>query len=283
MTFHEPMLLEHAERPFDDERYVFEPLIDGHRLLLSLNRGRVALYTRHHYEVTQQYPELHNVPVVEACDVVLDGEVARTDEDGRFDFDLLMERFKATKHTKIRELSKTKPVHYFVFDILYYNGEDMRLRPLWERQQLLHSILQPNAFYSLMLSVEGKGKALFELAQQRNLGGIVAKNKHSKYVGKRSLDWLKIINYTYVNVDLVGYRKNQFGWLAQYQGQTVGVIELAVPPAARRAFFSIVEQIKCAEDRDFIYIHPHFKAQVRARHWSKDGKLRAPEFVEFVV
>ncbi|MBD3918189.1 ATP-dependent DNA ligase [Paenibacillus sp. PR3] len=283
MTFYEPMLLEQADHPFDDERYVFEPLIDGHRLLLSLNKGKVTLYTRHHYEVTRQYPELHNIPVIEACDVVLDGEVARSDEDGKFDFELLMERFRAAKPARIRENSKTKPVHYYVFDILYYNGEDMRLRPLWERKLLLHRILQPNAFYSLMLCVEENGKALFDLMQQRNLGGIVAKNRNSKYVGKRSSDWLKIINYTYVNVDLVGYRKNQFGWLAHYQGHSVGVIELAVPPVARKAFFSIAEQIKCAEDRDFVYIQPHLKAQVRTRHWSRDGMLRAPEFVDFVV
>lgn len=283
MTFYEPMLLEEVEHPFDDERYVFEPKIDGHRLLLSLNKRKVTLYTRHNYEVTRQYPELHNVPVVEDCDVVLDGEVARSDEEGRFDFDLLMERFRASKWPRIREYSKTKPVHYYVFDILYYNGEDLRHRPLWERKLLLHQILQPNAFYTPMLSIAGKGKALFDLIQQRNLGGIVAKKSNSKYAGKRSSDWLKIINYTYVNVDLVGYRKNRFGWLAQYQGQSVGVIESAVPSAARKAFFRVAEQIKCAEDRDFIYIEPHFKAQVRTRHWGRDGMLRTPEFVDFVV
>ncbi|GMK40673.1 hypothetical protein PCCS19_37290 [Paenibacillus sp. CCS19] len=147
----------------------------------------------------------------------------------------------------------------------------------------MQKILQPNPFYSVMFSAEGNGKILFDLVRQRNLGGIVAKHKNSKYVGNRSSDWLKIINYLYVNVDLVGYRKNQFGWLAHYQGQSVGVIELSVPLVARKAFFTIAAQITCAEDRDFVYIQPHFKAQVRTRNWTRNGMLRAPEFVDFVV
>ncbi|PWW06276.1 DNA ligase-1 [Paenibacillus cellulosilyticus] len=281
--FVEPMLLEKIERPFDDERYLFEPKIDGHRLLLSLNKGKVTLYTRHSHEVTRQYPELHNVPVIKDCDVILDGEVARMDEEGWFDFELIMERFRASKSTKIREYAQSKPVHYYVFDILYYNGEDVRSKPLWERKLLLQKIMQPNAYYSLMLNVEAHGKALFDLMKQRNLGGIVAKKRDSKYVGERSSDWLKIINYTYVNVELTGYRKNQFGWLAQYQGKTVGVIEFAVPSMARKAFYSIAQQIKCAEDRDFVYIQPPLKAQVRTRNWTKNGMLRTPEFVDFVV
>ncbi|GFN30804.1 ATP-dependent DNA ligase [Paenibacillus xylaniclasticus] len=281
--FVEPMLLEKVDKPFDDERYVFEPKIDGHRLLLSLNKGKVTLYTRHNNDVTRQYPELHNVPTSEDCDVILDGEVARLDENGWIDFELIMERFKTSKSTKIRKYSKTKPAHYYVFDILFYNGEDMRSKPLWERKLLLKRILQPNAFYSLMLSIETNGKALFDLMKQRNLEGIVAKKRNSKYAGKRSSDWLKIINYTYVNVELTGYRKNQFGWLAQYQGKPVGVIELTVPSVARKAFFGIAQQIKCAEDRDFVYIQPHLKAQVRTRNWTKNGMLRTPEFVDFIV
>src|SRR6476620_848114 len=93
-----PMLLEKTEEPFDDERYLFEPKIDGHRLILSMENGIVRLFTRHNNEATTQYPELHNVPIEDNSDVVLDGEVACINpEKGSIDFEMVMERFMKKK------------------------------------------------------------------------------------------------------------------------------------------------------------------------------------------
>lgn len=81
MEFISPMLLEQAESPFSDGRYVFEPKIDGHRLLLSRSNGGTRLYTRHNNDVTSIYPEL----ISNGPDIVLDGEIAVMDPDtGRF-------------------------------------------------------------------------------------------------------------------------------------------------------------------------------------------------------
>jgi DNA ligase-1 len=51
-----PMLLEKREDPFNDERYVFEPKIDGHRMIISIENGKVQLFTRHNNEVTRNTP-----------------------------------------------------------------------------------------------------------------------------------------------------------------------------------------------------------------------------------
>ncbi|MGE7056263.1 ATP-dependent DNA ligase, partial [Paenibacillus glucanolyticus] len=71
--FIDPMLLATVPAPFSDSRYIYEPKIDGHRLLFSQQSGRIRLYTRHETECTQQYPELL-VPFDD--DILLDGEVA---------------------------------------------------------------------------------------------------------------------------------------------------------------------------------------------------------------
>jgi len=105
----------------------------------------------------------------------------------------------------------------------------------------------------------------------------------SKYVGQRSVDWLKIINYTYATVQIAGYRKNQFGWLAQYEGRPVGTIELAVPTEHKRAFYGLADRLKVGEDRDYVYVEPKINARVRFRNWTRAGMLRSPEFVEFVI
>lgn len=281
--FIEPMLLEKREVPFDDSRYIFEPKIDGHRLILSFIDSQVRLYTRHKTEVTQQYPELHLVPVEPGCSVILDGEVARMDDSGWIDFEAVMERFKLTKAAKIREAVITKPVHYYVFDVLHYNGIDMRNRPLMERKALLMQILTANAFYSPVFSVENTGITLFDTIKARHLEGIVAKRKDSVYVCRRSDKWLKIINYQYADVHIAGYRKDQFGLLAHENGRPAGIIELAVPSAHKKAFYGAAKTIVTGEDRNYVYVQPLIKARVRFRNYYKSGLLRSPEFVEFIV
>jgi DNA ligase 1 len=165
-----PMLLEKTEEPFDDERYLFEPKIDGHRLILSMENGIVRLFTRHNNEVTTQYPELHNVPIEDNSDVVLDGEVACINpEKGSIDFEMVMERFMKKKPMSIMEAVVRQPVHFFVFDILRYKGEDLRGLPLIERKILLEQVLSANNFISPLMRVESTGVSLFEAIRHLNL------------------------------------------------------------------------------------------------------------------
>ncbi len=279
-----PMLLEKRESPFDDERYLFEPKIDGHRLILSMENGIVRLYTRHNNEVTRQYPELHNVPIEDNNDVVLDGEVACLNpENGLIEFELIMERFMKKKPMAIMEAAVRKPVHFFVFDILRYKGEDLRGRPLMERKMLLDQVLSANHYISPLMRVDDTGISLFEAIREKKLEGIVAKRKTSKYVGRRHPSWIKIINYTYAEVKVVGYRKNQFGWLLQHRDRTVGVLELAVPSAHKKAFYGVSKGLVTGEDRNYVYVKPSIAARVRFRNWTRAGMLRTPEFVDFVI
>lgn len=281
--FIQPMLLEKIEKPFDDARYIFEPKIDGHRLLLTLTNGVVQLYTRHGNDVTKQYPELHNVPV-NCPDIVLDGEVAYTNPTtGAIEFETVMERFRLNKAPKIREAMKRLPVQYYVFDVLSVNNKDVRGKTFLERRSILNEVLTENNYYRKVLQVDGTGVALFETIKDHQLEGIVAKRKDSRYVSRRSSNWQKIINYQYAEVVIAGYRKNQFGWLAHYEGQSVGIIELAVPTAHKKAFFNVAKSIVTGEDRDYVYLQPQIKAKVRFRNWYKSGMLRTPEFVDFVL
>lgn len=282
--FWPPMLAEKRDDPFDDERYMFEPKIDGHRLILSMHNGIVQLYTRRGIDVTRQYPELHRVPIADNSDVVLDGEVACFNrETGKFDFELVMERYQARGPLNIQMGSVGNPAHYFVFDMMRYKGEDLRARPLAERKALLEKVLTDNAHFSRLLTVDGTGIALFRAIRAKNLEGIVAKRKDSVYTRGRSDSWLSIINYRTAVVEIAGYRKNQFGWLARHNGRTVGLIELPVPPAYRQAFYGVARAIVTGEDWDYVYVEPRIRAQVRFRSWSRSGLMREPEFVDFVV
>ncbi|MDQ0114337.1 ATP-dependent DNA ligase [Paenibacillus harenae] len=276
------MLLQKKEEPFDDERYIFEPKIDGHRLILVRSGGKVKLYTRHENDVTARYPELHDVPV--SCgDVILDGELAYMEPNtGDICFETTMRRFQM-KGPKIKQGMLQYPVRFFVFDVLNVDGKDVRGLPLMERKAILDNIFFENEYYKRVMHVKGEGNALFSIIKERGLEGIVAKRKDSTYVGRRSDAWLKMINYTYAEVNLAGYRKTEFGWLALYNGRPAGVIELAVPAAHRKAFYSVAKSIVTGEDKNFVYIEPKIRAKVRFRNFNKSGLLRSPEFVDFVM
>ncbi|MCA0754765.1 hypothetical protein KP806_06855 [Paenibacillus sp. N4] len=196
--FCKPMLMTEREEPFDDARYLFEPMIDGHRLQLEFTGGRPKLLTRHNNDVTRQYPELHNVPLVKPADVILDGEVAYVNPDtGAAEFRTLIERYRLKKGPAIRDAKKSFPVLFFVFDILHYDGADLREKPLLERKELLDRILEDNAYYKKLLYVEGAGKDLFELVKKSKLEGMVCKRKDSLYEEGKADDWLKVMNRNY--------------------------------------------------------------------------------------
>lgn len=76
---------EKRESPFNDNRYVFEPKIDGYRMIISIQNRDVRLYTCHHNDVTRNYPELLDVAIADDSDAVFDGEVVYQsgDEDLR--------------------------------------------------------------------------------------------------------------------------------------------------------------------------------------------------------
>jgi len=283
-VFLSPMLLMQADVPFDDDRYIYEPKIDGHRLIHSLENGKSALYTRSNQDITKQYPELHCVPVIDNSDIVLDGEVACIDPDsGAIDHDLVMERYRMKKWLSIREGVVRQPVHYFVFDILRYKGEDLRNRALTERKSILAEVLSPNAYFSPLPAIDGAGTALFQAIQEKNLEGIVAKRKDSFYVSGRNPDWQQIINYRYIDCPIIGYRKNQFGWLLDDRGHRAGVIEMNVPSAYKKAFQGVAGSIAVGEDKDFVYVKPEIRARIRYRSRMRDGRLRKPEFVDFAL
>lgn len=284
--FISPMLLETAHSPFSHSNYIFEPKIDGHRLLFSQQKGNIRLYTRHETDCTGQYPELL-FPFDD--DIILDGEVACTDlETGTIDFELVMNRFQAKKAEKIKQLTTIQPVTYVVFDILQYKGKDLRKMPLMMRKEILSGIQMPNKHFGVIPFIETDGEALFTQMEAQELEGMVGKKRNSIYESRRSASWQKVINWTYAEVFITGYRKDEFGWLTSVvtesgRFRSTGIIELGVSPNAKNAFYGVSKTLVTFEDKDFVYLEPRIRARVKTRNWTKKGMLRSPVFVEFIL
>ncbi|XID93547.1 ATP-dependent DNA ligase [Paenibacillaceae bacterium WGS1546] len=284
--FQPPMLPQKKDRPFNDERYIFEPAVDGYRLQLSLENGTARLYTRYGNDVTDRYPELHRVPLEDGADALLDGSIACLDPaTGSFDIELLAARSKLVKPMSVLEASVSLPVHYFVFDLLRYKGRDLRSVPLEERRRLLGRVLDRNRRIAPLPYVDTDGVSLHEEMAKNKAGGIVAKAKKSVYENGPSGDWLHIPYYEHAVVQIVGYRQNQFGWLIRHRGRDVGLLgkENGVPAAYINAFYGIAKCLSPREGGNFVYVEPRIEARIRYRGWTREGKFREPEFVDFVA
>jgi len=281
-----PMLLETAKAPFDSSDHIFEPKIDGHRMIYSRVNGEVRLYTRKETDVTLKYPEL--LAGIEE-DVILDGEVAQIDrETGLISFEALNDRFQLRQAHKTEAAARTNPVCLIVFDILWYRGNDVRMLPLLRRKELMAGLRIDNPNISIIPYFEEKGIDLFASIQERGMEGIVAKEKASRYsTGRRVNKWQKVINWTYVDVVITGYRTSEFGWLAALpEGDDLrpaGVIEFGVSPAHKTAFYEVARSIESGSYKDTVYVEPLLRAKVKTRHMMRNGTLRSPVFIEFLA
>ncbi|TDG00901.1 RNA ligase family protein [Paenibacillus piri] len=274
-----PMLLHKSDSVPAGGGYIHQLKLDGHRCILSYSKTKgFRLFTRHQNDCTRQYPEITRAEL-DADEVVLDGELVAI-VDGKPCFETLMERFQARK--SIDRLTVSKPVSFAAFDILYLNGRDLTKLKLADRLYILKQVITPSIVITICDSFDD-GVQLFNATKQLGLEGIVSKSRDSLYhLDTRSSNWIKVKNYLYDVVQIGAIRKAEFGWSLLKDGCYVGYTEL-VPPAERRAFSNIAQQLVRGEDKNWIYLHPHIKCKVKFQCYTKHNLLRTPSFVEFVI
>lgn len=177
------MLASSAREPFDDPDWLFEIKLDGYRCIAEVEKGKVRIYSRNNISFNQRFPDIARALESIDRDAVFDGEVVALDDKGRSYFQLLQNQQRTGQGN----------VSYFLFDLLYLDGRDLRKLPLVTRKEILRNLLPdlPNIRYSD--HIPEYGKEFFELARQNNLEGILAKRSNSQYLtGKRTRDWLKV-------------------------------------------------------------------------------------------
>ncbi|MGA2095064.1 MAG: DNA ligase D [Candidatus Acidiferrum sp.] len=186
-----PMLATIGNRAFSDPNWLFEIKWDGVRALAWIESGSLTLRARSGADITQRYPELAILPkTLAARQAIIDGEIAALDARGHSDFGLLQERMHV--RSPAEALVSRVPATYFVFDLLYCDGYDLRKSPLIERKQLLQRLLHATERVRFSDHQVEHGKELFDLAKENSLEGIIAKRLDSRYVSERSTNWLKL-------------------------------------------------------------------------------------------
>ena len=188
-----PMLLGEVDKPFDDDEYIYEIKYDGVRSLVFVNNGQVVVRNRYGVDITEMFPEIKVLNKYFKEDVIFDGEIIMF-ENGNVSFSKLQKRIHLKNKKTIDYLSKTNPVVFVCFDILY-NGIDLINLGLDKRKEILEKY-EDNDIFIKSKYVKKDGKKLFNIVKKMNMEGIVAKKINSKYqINTRSEDWLKIKNY----------------------------------------------------------------------------------------
>ena len=299
-----PMLASIIDKPFDDPNWLFEIKWDGYRAVAFIDNENTRLLSRNHNDLLPRYPELRNLPkFVKAKTAILDGEVVVLDDNGRPSFSLMQQRTGIRHHGRQAAPNADLPILYYVFDLLYLDGFDLRRVTLDERKRLLSEVLGSEEIVRYSDHYPGQGSALFEAAKQKGLEGIVAKKRNSCYEERRSHEWLKIKITQTVDCVVGGYTdpdgaRQYFGSLVlglyneKKQLIHVGQAGTGFNQSTLKQIAQVLKEIEADKNpftgpvdaKKIHWVKPARVAEVKFSEWTHetaDGgmKLRAPVFL----
>ncbi len=186
-AFVAPTLATLRERAPDGAAWVHEIKLDGYRIQSRLDDGEVALLTRKALDWAERFTRVADaVKALSASNALIDGEVVVLNEHGVSDFSGLQNALKEGEANRF---------HYYAFDLMHLDGEDLRGRQLIERKQLLKQLIDdsPDAQDMIRYSehFEEDGPLVLDHACKMHLEGIISKRRDAPYVSGRSDTWVK--------------------------------------------------------------------------------------------
>jgi bifunctional non-homologous end joining protein LigD len=182
--FMAPALAMLAETAPSGDNWIHEIKFDGYRIQAHLDDGKVKLFTRNGHDWTRKFPSIAAaITKLPAQSAIIDGELVVDGEDGVSSFSLLQRAIKAGHDAEMT---------YYVFDLLYLDGVDLRVSPLNERKSALAKVVAraPIAI-RLSQSIDEPGPLLLKHACKMRLEGIVSKRADAAYRSGRGHDWIK--------------------------------------------------------------------------------------------
>ncbi|MGP7999191.1 MAG: non-homologous end-joining DNA ligase [Streptosporangiaceae bacterium] len=174
---------------FSDPAWIYERKLDGERCLTFRDGVGLRLMTRNQKVVSSTYPELTEaLSAQRASDFIVDGEVVAF-AAGQTRFAQLQQRMQVGHPAP--ELLREVPVTYYIFDVMWADGTDLRSLPLLERKQHLHSLLSWAGPLRYTEHRVRDGEQYYTEACRQGWEGLIAKRADAPYRPGRTKDWLK--------------------------------------------------------------------------------------------
>ncbi len=188
--------------------WLYELKFDGYRLLARLEDGQAWCLTRNGHDWTSKMPALaQSLRALQLEGCWLDGEIVVLNAQGIPDFQLLQRAFEGRGKRAAASADSTtalSTIIYYVFDMPFYKGHDLRAVPLVERRALLQRVLQgvldsskasKNQLYDTLRfseTFDAPSKDLVLSACKLGLEGLMGKRADAPYQSGRSADWVKL-------------------------------------------------------------------------------------------
>jgi bifunctional non-homologous end joining protein LigD len=294
----EPQLATLASSPPVGGRWIVETKFDGYRLLARIAQGRVALITRGGHDWTDRLRPLADALGKLGPDSAwLDGEIVVLDERGVPDFNALQNAIDGRRN---------EDIVYFVFDLPFHAGRDLRRVPLAARRAVLRELIgEGSARMRFSADFDAPPAQMLRAACGVGLEGIIVKRADAPYVGTRSDTWLKLKCEQRQEFVVVGFTdransKDEVGGLLlayHEQGQLryAGSVGTGWDAATGRDLHRRLSKIEVdAPALDAVqvrpgrwsrrapgserWVKPQLVAEVSFTEWTPDGHVRHPVF-----
>ena len=279
--------------------WIWEIKHDGYRALAVKSRTGLTLFSRRKKSFNKQFPHIVESLADLPEETVVDGEIVAIDDAGRSDFNLL-QNFRA----------EAGRIHYYVFDLLCWDGHNVSRLPLIERRELLKYLFGSRE-NGIRVSdyIEATPKDLMSAAREQGLEGIIGKRKDSPYQpGKRSGAWIKYRVNRGQELVIGGYFPGPHGFDSLIVGYYDGGKSMYVArtrngfvPASRRQVFSKLkhlvaptcpfanlpdtrrsrfgEELNAEKMKKAVWLKPEAVAQIEFLEWTEGNRLRHSKFV----
>jgi len=277
--------------PADDPRWVYEIKFDGYRLMTRIKGRSVRCFTRNGHDWSAKLPELVATLAKAGCGSCwLDGEIVVQGAGGIPDFGALQNAF---------DDASTANIVYYVFDLLFYAGHDLRPLPLLERRKMLRELVNRAGLDQLRFSenFSESAQGLLESARRLGLEGVIGKRVDAAHRAGRSPAWIKLKTQQRQEFVIGGYTSPKSsraglgalllgfydaGGALQYAGK-VGTgfddatleklqTRLAGLTANRPAFADLPASVRG------YWVKPQLVAEVAFAQWTHSGRLRHAVF-----
>jgi len=273
---------------FSDPNWIFERKLDGIRCVAIRSSGAVRLLSRNDLSMNARFPELVEALGTEACEeFAVDGEVVA--------FVGAQTSFAALAQREQRYV----PVFYYLFDVLWLEGHDVRRLPLRTRKRLLRAALEFHGPVRWTAHRNRDGEALFAEACRKGWEGLIAKRADSPYVSSRSRDWLKfkcqhgqelvIGGYTQPHGSRAEFGALLLGYYRDGRFEYAGKVGTGFDADTLRLLGARLRELRRAQppfadagairERGVTWVEPLLVAQIGFSEWTGHGRLRHPRYM----
>jgi DNA ligase D-like protein (predicted ligase) len=293
----EPELATLTKERFSDPGWITERKLDGERCLAYVSGAGARLLTRNKKEITGTYPELATaLGAQHSGDFIVDGEIVAF-KGTQTSFAQLQQRMQLA--APLPELVRRVPVIFYLFDVVYADGQDLRRLPLLERKQVLRRVVSFGGPLRFSTHRTGQGEAHWREACRKGWEGVIAKRVDSPYRSGRTRDWLKFKCENAQEFVIGGYTdpqgtRSEFGaLLIGYYDQDrrlvyAGKVGTGFDQRTLRSLHATLRGLDRGTTPFTVgelpragvhWVEPELVGQIGFSEWTTAGQLRHPRFL----